>query len=646
MQQTVKPADSKVTYKLYGLDLETRCDVTGCPGKDCKHALDHNRSAITVLGISDGFRSERVFRGTTDEIVSEFVRWVKANPSARFTAWNGKFDFRILVHRSTGQISDDLYVDDGCLLAFSNQDKIPDAWLEEYNEERIKINKVRSGHKHRDAGPHSLKTCAPYYLGVEPFWEPEEGHDDDEYVLKDARYALMLTKHFLQTLPAKTIEFYYNRQLPWAKMLMRMELLGIRLDNDKLMDMWKTTEQGLSTTQKQIQTQWATYFKEFEDLQRFELEEKFLAKKALGMTPGRLQQATKNLEKALTKIKPFNMDSPKQLLWLLRDKLGLDTTNLLDETSTDKETLTRLSHVNPEVEVLLRYRKNQKLCSAFFPEYLASQYKGRIHPTFNVATARTGRLSCSNPNLQQVPGELHELFCASPDHVLITRDLSAVEPTVLAYYSEDPVLCEVIMHGLDFHGTTAVAAFDLDCQSQDVKKLFPRLRQVAKTIGLAVLYGAGANQVYLVLQKEGFTNMTLTDAKAIVNRIRNKYAGVWDFKRALDRELSTGAVIYNLLGRPMRIKYIDDVYMKGLNTLIQGSASDLLLNAALKIEEEKVASPLLAVHDELVCEVYRNHSTTAEKRIVEILSTSVELNTKFGKIPIKTEGKISNHWDK
>jgi DNA polymerase I-like protein with 3'-5' exonuclease and polymerase domains len=629
--------------KLYGLDIETECAVEGCSGKDCGHALDFNRNRITVIAITDGLFNEMVVRD-----LEIFKRWLSYNPEARFTAHLGKFDIKQLAARGIDIV--DRWVDDSCLLAFTSQVKIPDSWLADYELKRREQNKLRTGMKHREAGKHSLKTLAPYFLKVQPFWEPEDGHDDDEYVLTDARYALKLTEYFHSMLPQKSLEFYREKQLPWSKMLLAMELKGIALNDEELLKKWKATEESLYSSENTIKEQWASHFQAYEDLQRFETQEKYNAMAIMAKSKGKFSvkqeaQHQKRFEKALQKVEPLNLDSPKQLLWLLRDRLELAATNLKGEESTDKETLTRLAVNHKEVDVLLNYRKARKLCSTYFPEYRSYAFKGRIHPTFNATGTRTGRLSCSDPNLQQVPGALHSLFEADPHHVLITRDLSAIEPTILAYYSEDPVLCKLMIEGGDFHGETAIAAFDLP-EGTNVKKEYPELRKVAKTIGLAVLYGAGANQVHLVLQKEGFSDFTLTDAKRIVTRIRERYKGVWEFKRALDSELETGSTIYNLFGRPLSIPERDEVYMKGLNTLIQSSASDLMQESAYIIWRDQISVPLLLVHDELVCQSKEEVAEIKEALIVKTMSNAADLQTAYGKIPIRTEGKISKTWEK
>lgn len=631
--------------RLHALDIETACAVQGCKGfggsEHCDHALSPFTGSITKIAVTDGLFDEQVFDAAVD-----FADWLAANKSATFTMHNGKFDAKFLQYN--GVELGEQWVHDSSLLAFTFVEKIKDDWLEQYEVERQIQNKLRTGMKHREARHHSLKTLAPYFLGVKPFWEPEHGHNDREYVLTDARYTLQLTEYFLERMPEKALRFYNSHFMPWAKMLLKAEMQGIRLDLAELKKRWVAADKQAVTLSADIEEQWKPFFEEYMELGRTEVRAKYAVMTEAALAKAKDIPKTKARykaleEKALAKVQPFNLDSPSQLLWLVGEKLGLRAENWLGEESTDKETLTRFAQEEPALTKLLEYRKAKKLVNAFFPEYMDMQVNNRIHTTFNMTTARTGRLSSSGPNLQQVPGHLHDLFIADPGHTLITRDLSAIEPTILAYYSEDPVLCDLMINGGDFHGTTAIAAFGLDCASTEVKKLFPELRQVAKTIGLAVLYGAGANQVKQVMEKNG---LECSDGKAsdIAKRIREAYKGVWEFKRQLDREVESGATIYNLLGRPYSIPNKQDVYMKALNTLIQGSASDYLLSCARRIS--LFYSVLLLCHDEVVIQVPDDKVNQAKLYIEHVMRNNVELKTQHGLIPIRVEGKEAKAWTK
>lgn len=617
---------------LYGLDIETECAVQDCnEAPECKHALSFNHNRITLICVSNDDDVNLIFKS-----VKEFKYWLEGEPNARFTAHNGKFDFKNILVRSLMLDLVDRWVEDSSLLAFVYQDKISSDWLDGYEHVRREQNKKRTGIKHRKAGPHSLKTCAPYYLGVEPFWEPEHGHDDEEYVLKDTKYCLRLTKYFLERLDERSLEFYYKKYLPWTKNLLRAELRGVLVDVNKLLLDHKASVQKSVHLEQKLKLQWKDYFELYKQEQALEI-----VKDAEG-NPRKMR----NVDTKIAKIPELNLDSPKQLLWLF-NKLGVDAVNLDGKESTDKETLNRLAVIHPEVETLLEYRKVGKLNSTYYPKYLETYiHKNRIHCDFHVTEARTGRLSCREPNLQQVPGELHSLFIADEGKVLITRDLSAIEPTLLGYYSEDEALCNLLLNNGDFHSTNAKYAFGLECEESEVKTKYPELRKIAKTVGLAVLYGAGARRVYQSFIQAGLNNMSEEDAKRFVYNIRDLYSGVWKFKQELDRVLEGGDIVYNLLGRPFSVKPAQDVYMKGLNTLIQSSASDLLQQAAYDVSFNiSQAEVLLLVHDELVTQCIEMEAKEVEGKIVYEM-TKFPLQTRYGSIKIKTEGKISKTWEK
>lgn len=627
---------------LFGFDIETKCAVEGCTDASCSHGLDAHRNEITVLAVSDGLFTERVFRG--EAIAQDFYMWATHDePSAMFTAHYGKFDFRVICTK-LGLGHEEIeallarWVHDSNLLAFTDQNKIPAKWLAEYERKRIELNRRRTGLKHREAGIHSLKTLAPYILGVEAFWEPEDGHDNDEYVLKDARYTLQLTEYYLANLDELSLKFYMEHYMPWNKMLLGMELRGVRLDVTELSKMWSQANKALAASESKLEQLWAPHFKAYEDEQRFEINEKYHARTAIKQLSAKQAALNeRNRLKALSKIEPFNLGSPSQLKWLFNKRLGLGV------ASTDVESLQALQDKDPGIKEMLTQRELSKLCSTYFPKYKEVAVNGRIHAHFNSSTARTGRLSCSEPNLQQVPAALHKLIIADEGKQLATVDLGAIEPTMLAYFSEDPVLCDLLINGGDFHGTTAIAMFDLECDSREVKKLYPELRDVAKTVGLAVLYGAGGNRVLTTLYQAGFTEYTLADAKRMVYTIRDTYKGVWEFKETLDAELAKGTVFYNYMGRPFTIPNSDDVYMKGLNTLIQGSASDLMQEIALLTARSNAGLPLLLVHDELVAQAANGR---ALYDTIDKIAKSFKLETRYGVVPIKTDGKVGLFWEK
>lgn len=646
MQLQIRPSarNAEAGKKIIAIDIETACDIEGCPGH-CDHALDHNSSKITVLalyGMVNGVEYKKILRGN---VIPQLQIILNEYNEYGLVFHNGKFDLKKLIHEGL-DISLDRWAEDTSLLAFVLQEKVDDHWLDEYNKLRTELNKNRK-HKHRQASYHSLKTLAPYFLNVQPFWEADEGFDNDEYVMKDTEYTYRLygvLTELVEKQGKASHAFYKNKLLPWAKNLLLIELDGIAIDGAALNRMWGRDEARFQALQLEINEQWKHHFEAYIDLQRSQINEEYI-QKSKEKSEKQLARLEISKQRALERVEPLNLASPMQLKWLLVERLGLDISDFNGDESTDRETLNRLAASNTEVGKLLEYRKIQKLLTSFYPEYdTASNQSGRIHSNFNITGARTGRLSSSSPNLQQVPGELHSIFIAAPGNCLITRDLSAIEPTVLAYYSEDTALCDIVINSRDFHGTNAVTMFDLDCEPNIVKKEYPKLRQIAKTVGLAILYGAGANRVLQTLVQAGITHYTQADCKALVNRLRNFYAGVWEFKLQLDRELESGQILYNFMDRPFAIQTASDVYMKGMNTLIQGSASDLMQQAALDIRN-KGYTPRLIVHDELVVEVPKLEAEQAEKVIIDEM-TKFKLKTKYGMIPIRTEGRVDRVWSK
>lgn len=628
---------------LAAIDIETSCNVEYCP-KDsgCRHALDFNRNKIDVIALAQGDGQEFVFRGP--KMIDDLRRHLELNPDLKVTGHEAKFDIKNLLAKGLDLRS--MWAADSCQAAFVLTEKIPDDWLLQYEEKRQHLNKTRVK-QHREAGAHSLKTLAPYFLGVDAFWEPDGAYDNDEYVLKDARYALRLTKILEQKLKdSGQYEFYKTKQLEWAKLLLDMEFDGVRLDEEKCKKMWQETEIKAKTIKYSLGNEFKPQVEKWAELQKSKLFSKYemMTQQALLKPSKKVKDEEKVRAKynklrsgAESKIAELNIDSPDQLLWLLKE-IGLNPRNWEGKESTDKEALNRLANSDSRVRGILEYRQAKKLCSTYFPEWLNYSFNGRIHASFNSTNTRTGRLSCSDPNLQQVPAALKQLIIA--DNNFIVRDLSAIEPTVLAYFSEDQQLCELLLNNGDFHGTNAVQMFNLKINPNEVKSLEPKLRQIAKKIGLSILYGAGGRRVKKELDAEGLGHYTEEQAKGIVYRLRDHYRGVWKFKQEIDSVLEKGETIYNLLGRPIKINNPEDVYMKGLNRLIQSSASDILLDSAKRIKCS-LLKPRLMIHDELVVD---NAGGDDAVDFIEKEMTSFPLQTQWGMLKIKVEGAEGRAW--
>jgi DNA polymerase I-like protein with 3'-5' exonuclease and polymerase domains len=631
---------------LIAIDIETACAL-GCE-KECSHALDPHRNSISVVGCFDGVDG-RTFRD-----LGALSAYLLARPEAGLVAHNGKFDFKVLA--AHGLDLTDRWTQDTLLMAATYTEKVSSEYLAWYAAERLRRNKL--GAKHREASAHSLKVLAPYFLGVDPFWEADN-HDNDEYVLKDVTYTYHLA-HFLANALSQRGElaFYRDKLFPWTKMLLEMEQRGVALDMKELERSDADARYEAAKAKARLDTLWQDARIEYECRQISALQASYEEKASRAVE--RLKDKTKAVgtrlryqamfEKAKQKVEPLNLDSPVQLSWLLRDHLKLDITDFHGDEGTGKPILQKLATTRDDIKLFLEYRKQRKLTSAFFPSYREMQHNGTLHCSFNPTGTRTGRLSSSGPNLQQVPGHLHKLVRARPGYKLATYDMSAIEPRLIAYYTQDLRLIDIVNSGADFHGENARIFFGLDCDTSSVKELYPQERKMAKEVGLSLFYGAGSGRLEETSQKYGF-HWTRGRCQEVLARFKEHYEGVYEFRDdVIAPVLMSGDAMVNLLGRPFRIDDPTDVHMQGMNTLIQGSASDLVINSAARMTKEFRAQGidahvLLLVHDEIVTEI----PADKEAECVEIITRSMtdyKLPTALGPIKLLVEGKVADKWEK
>lgn len=647
------------------IDIETKCNVGGCKDKQCDHALIPHLAKITCIGVwSPTFK--KVFRD-----LEEFRLWKQSlDPKAvKLVGHNFKFDLKHL--QRWGIDLRKFYWDDTQIMAAVSLDKVPKEYLEAYERLRVEENKkLPRGFSHRKVKGLSLKVLAPYFLDISPFWEDPTNHDNDEYVLKDCEYTYRLFEQFENRMKKDgTFYFYYSKMLPWTRMLLNSEIRGIRIDNELLDRMQRKAERRAKRIDDVLSRVWEKAHKVYYDLQLSELKKSYLekansavlklkspTKHKIEKTKLRYEELFKNAAEKLEK--KINYDSPPQMKWLLRDYFKLDievevrdkeTNEREIKDSTGSEVLHRLSlDGRKDINLFLKYRENKKLTTSFFPTYQELQYKGNIHASFNPTGTRTGRLSSSNPNLQQVPGDLHSLFVARPGYKLACFDMAAIEARLIAHYTEDPILYEFIRGGLDLHGYHTCLFFDLDCDPSEVKALHKEKRDVTKNIGFGLFYGAGYRRIQQEALKNGY-KWSDRYCKHRYAKFRETYETVFQFKEAID-EMAKKGPLTNLLGRKFFFLDQGDIYMKNFNTLIQSSASDLVLESAHRIEKEFNRREidghcLLYVHDELVIEIPEDREEECVKIITESM-TSYELNTKFGPIPLLVEGQVDRFWKK
>lgn len=622
---------------LIALDIETAAKE-GMP-KD--QALDPHRNIITKIAVYAPDKSLVV--NSIEEIPNLIGRDIVTH--------GGKFDFKTLISKGALFTSDNL-VHDTLAMAAVFPHKIPDSYLAQYEERRVIINKELGSTVHRNAGKHSLKTLAPYFLGVDPFWEVAD-HANDEYALKDAEYTYRLAHFFATEMEPEHWEFYLKLQ-SWNRMLLEAELRGVMLDMDVLASHEEQAKKNQEEAFSTLQTEWASHFKAYKEMNAVILEREYSEKceKALtklkNPTAEKAESTSKRylklLMQAQEKLEDFNLGSPTQLKWLFKERLGVDITTFSgDEESTGKAVLERLAGEGVEgVTTFLKWRKNQKLTTAFFPTYREMLYKGRIHTNYRVEGTRTGRLSSSDPNLQQISKDILDIVRATPEHKLVYRDVSAIEPRLIAYETEDRELCKIFLDGSDFHSFNVRSMLGIQEEDSVIKTQYKKERDLLKEVGLALMYGAGPRRIQECAAKRGF-KWSFGDCKKKYQNFAYTYQTVWEYKEALEQSIQNGDIVTNVLGRPLSYD-VDRLHMQSLNTKIQSGGSDILLESvhrAIQMAEDRGLSfhPILFIHDSVTVETLDKDAKAVYDLIGEAIS-SWELQTIWGRIPLLSEGDI------
>jgi len=346
----------------------------------------------------------------------------------------------------------------------------------------------------------------------------------------------------------------------------------------------------------------------------------------------------------------FNINSPQQLGYILFDKLKLPVkkkTRKKSGYSTDVEVLSELANLHEIPSLLLRFRTLTKLKSTYLDALinLANPRTGRIHTSYNQTVTATGRLSSSNPNLQNIPirteegREIRKGFIAEDSKLLLSADYSQIELRVFAHYSEDPVLLDAFQRGEDIHARTAAEVFEVDS-----RMVAPEMRRMAKTINFGIIYGMGP----IKLAKE--LDISKKMAQVYLDNYYKRYRGVKDFKEKVLSQAKKDGYVSTLLKRRRYLPNIasENGNLRGeaeraaINTPIQGTAADLIKLAMIRIKEKLEGDNmgtkmLLQVHDELVFEVPHEELAAARTLIKDEME---------GVYPLKTPLKVDINWGK
>jgi DNA polymerase-1 len=364
----------------------------------------------------------------------------------------------------------------------------------------------------------------------------------------------------------------------------------------------------------------------------------------------------------------FNLGSPKKLSELLFDRLNLDrkkSRKIQTGYSTDAATLEKLQGDHPVVDAILEHRTLSKLKSTYVDALpaLVRPDTGRVHTNFNQTGTSTGRLSSSNPNLQNIPirtafsRRIRKAFLPESGWILVTADYSQIELRILAHLCQEPILVEAYQKNEDIHTVTARLLFEKETVTPDERRL-------AKTINFGVIYGMGAQR----FARE--TGIKATEGKLFIERFNQRYPLVFAYLQRMQQEAIANGYVETILGRRRYFNFTSDrlrrykgnkpedieldkvtkgstAYDAGLlraaaNAPIQGSSADIIKIAMVKLHEvlqSYQARLLLQVHDELVFEVPPNEWEELQPQIHSVMESAVQLS-----VPLMVDVRAGQNW--
>lgn len=350
--------------------------------------------------------------------------------------------------------------------------------------------------------------------------------------------------------------------------------------------------------------------------------------------------------------KTFNLSSPKQLQTILFVEQGLPIVEKTPtgQASTSESVLQALALKYPLANVILKHRSLSKLKSTY-TDKLPLQINpktGRVHTSYHQAAVATGRLSSSDPNLQNIPArteegrKIRQAFIAAPGYRLISADYSQIELRIIAHFSQDKGLLDAFAQGLDIHQATAAEVLKIP-----LEKVTDEQRRSAKAVNFGLVYGMSAFGLarQLGIERE--------EARQYIDRYFMRYPGVKDYMERTRQQAKKQGYVTTLLGRRLnlpRINASDALQRKAseraaINAPLQGSAADIIKKAMIDVDQAFLSQGLdahmiMQVHDELVVEAAENCQDQAKQLIEDLMVNVVNLS-----VPLTVDIQIGNNWD-
>ncbi len=399
---------------------------------------------------------------------------------------------------------------------------------------------------------------------------------------------------------------YYNIELPLIKVLADMEEAGVKVDADFLAEMSKEMD-------------------------------------------GNIEKLTKDIYSEAGK--EFNINSTRQLAEILFEELKLPTRGKTAKKtgySTDVKVLEELAAIHDLPRMILDYRQLVKLKNTYIDAIpkLINEETGRVHTSFNQTVAATGRLSSTDPNLQNIPvrtetgREIRKAFIPRDEnHSLLVADYSQVEIRILAHFSEDATLIESFRNNEDIHARTAAEVFGID-----INDVTPQMRRAAKTANFAVIYGVSA---YGLSQQ---TDFDVAQSREFIETYFSRYPGI---KKYMDGTIASARKEGYVKTMFNRIRYLPEINAKNfqvrqfaeriaINTPIQGTAADMIkvamINIHRKIKKMK-SKMILQVHDELIFDMHHEEAEELKPIVRDGMENAVKL-----KVPIVADMGAGRNW--
>ena len=348
----------------------------------------------------------------------------------------------------------------------------------------------------------------------------------------------------------------------------------------------------------------------------------------------------------------FNLNSPKQLQEILYDKLSLP---ILKKTpkgqpSTAESVLQRLAEDFPIVQTILNYRTTAKLKTTYTDKLplMINQDTGRVHTSYHQAVTATGRLSSSDPNLQNIPirtaegRRIRQAFIAPNGFQILAADYSQIELRIMAHNSQDPGLLDAFQAGLDIHQATAAEIFAVDLQSVSAEQ-----RRSAKAINFGLIYGMSA---FGLTRQLGITR---GDAQEYIELYFARYPKVKEYMDAIRNQARESGFVETVFGRRLYLPDIDSrnyqrrqyAERSAINAPMQGTAADIIKKAMIDLQQRLVAESINAkiimqVHDELVLEVEDSSVGAVSELVTEAMGKAADLD-----VALKVDLGVGENWD-